>query len=239
MPPNLTVRPRRSLLQSLLSNIEEHVGDEWKGAISYIQKAIPASGPLALAVASGDWSKLTEKIKAEGGDQLKELEATAKSLYDKASAINQDKKGSLDDFLKQLKETDADDLDKIVEQIKAVAKKAGLPADQIESFIAAKGGKLDTAKFVEQAKSLVEAGQDKLEGAANIVNPDTVVSTVKGFSPALASLLALTLSQAGAQLGGAGQSAAKDGKAQFEQTKQQIETLTSSLKCAFVRLPPS
>lgn len=93
-------------LQSLLTNIEEHVGDEWKGAISYIQKAIPASGPFALALASGDWSSITEKIKAEGGDSLKELESTAKKLYSKAAEINKDKKGSLDDLIKSLKESE-------------------------------------------------------------------------------------------------------------------------------------
>lgn len=128
---------------------------------------------------------------------------------------------------------DSDDLDKIVEQVKGVAKKAGIPADQIESWLASKGGKLDTEALIKQAKSLVEAGQDKVEDASKLVNPDKVVGTIKTFSPALASLLALTLSQAGAKLGGEGQSAAKDGKAQFEATKKQIETLTSTLKSAF------
>jgi hypothetical protein len=92
------------VFQNLLGSIEEHVGDEWKGILSYVQKAIPASGPVALALASGDWTSITKKIKEEGGDQLKELEATAKKLMDKAQEINKDKKGNLEDFVKQLKE---------------------------------------------------------------------------------------------------------------------------------------
>lgn len=75
-------------------------------------------------------------------------------------------------------------------------------------------------------------GQGKLEGAANLVDSDKVVTTVKSFSPALASLLSLTLAQAGAKLGSEGKDAAKDGKAQYESTKKQIQSLSTMLKCA-------
>jgi hypothetical protein len=127
---------------------------------------------------------------------------------------------------------DSEDLDKIIKQVKDVAKKAGIPADQIESWVASKGGKIDTEQLVRQVRSLAEVGQGKLEGAANLVDSDKVVSTVKGFSPALASLLSLTLSQAGAKLGSEGKDSAKDGKAQYDATKKQIESLSTMLKCA-------
>lgn len=101
---------------------------------------------------------------------------------------------------------------------------------------------------VKKAQSLASAGQTTVEN----FDTDKVVSSVKVVSPSLASLLALTLSQAG--LKGSGKDAVKGGKeaCEFawllvlkrdacltrlrflrfavEAAKKQIETLTETLK---------
>jgi len=168
---------------------------------------------------------------------------------------------------------DGEDLDKVLKQVKDLAKKAGIPADTIESWIAAKGGKIDTDKLVsfslpiylsssdllplpssstprvhppnivlvllasrrvadcrpsfflslllslsrrshqvKQVQSLASAGQATVEH----FDTDKVVSSVKTLSPALASLLALTLQKSGVSLGSAGKDSAKGGKEQCE-----------------------
>ena len=187
---------------------------------------MPSSGPIVAALATGDFTKISEKIKAEGGDQLKELEATAQKLYKKAQAATKDGKGSLEDVMKTLTDADGEDLDKVVKQVKDLAKKAGIPADTIESWIAAKGGKLDTDKLVKKAQSYASAGQT----AVDHFDTDKVISSVKLVSPSLASLLALGLSAGGLKLGSAGEGAAKGGKEQYEQAKKQLTTLTEGLK---------
>jgi len=174
---------------------------------------------------------------------------------------------------------DGEDLDKVLNQVKGLAKKAGIPADTIESWIASKGGKIDTDKLVsffllssflllythhpafslplplltlaytrlypplsfssrrrrvadcsppsplflfpspfvfypqvKQVQSLASAGQATVEH----FDTDKVVSSIKTVSPALASLLALTLQRSGVSLGNAGKDSAKGGKEQCE-----------------------
>lgn len=76
--------------------------------LQFIKPYIPASGPVIAALASGNFetisSTLTKKIKEEGGDQLKELEATAKKLYSKAEEVTKDKQLDVQSLIKQLKE---------------------------------------------------------------------------------------------------------------------------------------
>lgn len=70
----------------------------------YVASAVPASGPLALAFATGDFSSITNKIKEQGGDQLKELEATAQKLYKKAQEATKDGQGGVEGLFKKLQE---------------------------------------------------------------------------------------------------------------------------------------
>lgn len=112
---------------------------------------------------------------------------------------------------------DGEDLDKVIKQVKDLARKAGLPADTIESWLAEKGGKFDTDAFVKKAQSLAESGPASVvKDQVQNFDTDKAVEAVKTISPALASLLALTLSQAGVKLGSSGKSAAKDGKEQCQ-----------------------
>lgn len=223
--------------QGILAKIQDSAGDELKSIINFIKPYIPASGPVIAALASGNFetisSTLTKKIKEEGGDQLKELEATAKKLYSKAEEVTKDKQLDVQSLIKQLKEVDGEDLDKVIKQVKDLARKAGLPADTIESWLAEKGGKFDTDAFVKKAQSLAESGPASVvKDQVQNFDTDKAVEAVKTISPALASLLALTLSQAGVKLGSSGKSAAKDGKEQYEQAKKQLETLTGTLSSA-------
>ena len=194
--------------------------------MQFITNYVPSSGPIVAALATGDFTKISEKIKAEGGDQLKELEATAQKLNKKAQDATKDGKGSLEDVMKQLKEADGEDLDKVVKQVKDLAKKAGIPADTLEAWISAKGGKLDTDKLVKKAQDYASAGQE----AVNHFDTDKVISSVKLVSPSLASLLALGLQQGGLKLGSEGKGSAKGGKEQYEAAKKQLTTLTEGLK---------
>ena len=117
--------------KNVLEGLKEEVGDEFKGVVEvsrslhlsfsfpthlltpslaspahpqFITQYVPSSGPIVAALATGDFSKITEKIKAEGGESLKDLEATAQKLYKKAEEVSKDGKGNLEDLIKQLKE---------------------------------------------------------------------------------------------------------------------------------------
>ncbi|CED82578.1 hypothetical protein [Phaffia rhodozyma] len=214
--------------KSFLEKAQDMVGDEWKGIIKYVSQSIPATGPLAIAFATGDFSSITDKIKEQGGDQLKELEATAQKLYKKAQEYK-DGKGGLEELFQKLQDADKEDLEKVLTQAKAVAKKAGIPADTIESWLADKSGKVDTENLIKQAKSYAESGAEKI---SDKVDTEKVVQTVQVVSPAFASLIALALSRAGVKLGSSGQKAAKEGEDQFSSSKKQLEAVVSGLKTA-------
>jgi hypothetical protein len=75
-------------------------------------------GALAAAFASGDYSSITKKLREEGGDKLKDVEATAERLKAKYQEITKDGKGSLEEAIKSLKDVQGEDLDKVLKQAK-------------------------------------------------------------------------------------------------------------------------
>lgn len=193
----------KRVVEKVEKKVKEAKGDvqkvDWKSLAQELKDELPASGQKAVDVLIGqipskeDYDQFVNKIKTEGEKKKKEIEASASKILQKVEQAKKEGKGTADAYIKGLKEAAPADVDDLIKQIKGAAKEAGLPADQIESWLKTKAedGKVDVEAMVKQLEG-------KLRTAAKFmpVEPKEVVSTVKQFSPSLAELLASTMKQA-------------------------------------------
>lgn len=193
----------KRVVEKVEAKLKEAKGDvqkvDWKSLAQELKGELPASGQKAVDILIGqipskeDYDQFVNKIKTEGEKKKKEIEASASKILQKVEQAKKEGKGTADAYLKGLKDAAPADVDDLIKQIKSAAKDAGLPADQIESWLKTKAddGKVDIESLMKQLEGKLRTATKFLP-----VEPKEVVSTVKQFSPSLAELLASTLKQA-------------------------------------------
>jgi len=140
-----------------------------------------------------DFNDLAAKLKSEGKDKLKDLEAAASKVYANVekAAKEQDKTG--DAFVAGIKATKDEDLDKLAKALKDLANSAGLPADTVIDYARdkAKEGK-------DYAEQYAKEVQDKFDLAAKWlpVDEDSAVKAASDISPSLGKIVKELLDEA-------------------------------------------
>lgn len=117
-----------------------------------------------------DFEAMIKKAKEVGEDQIKQIEQAAGKILQEVNKAKKEGKGQTDAFLTGLKQGETvirnvtsdreilmrdfvaapTDVDSLVKQLKEAANKAGLPADQAESWLRhkAQDGKIDAEALV-------------------------------------------------------------------------------------------
>jgi hypothetical protein len=140
-----------------------------------------------------DFNDLTKKLKAEGKDKLKDLEAAASKVYKNVETAAKDQKNAGDAFVAGIKATSDDDLDALAKALKGLCRDAGLPADTVVDY--ARDKAKDGAKHAEQFAKQV---QDKFDLAAKWlpVDEETAVKAASDISPSLGKMVKELLDEA-------------------------------------------
>ena len=127
---------------------------------------------------------MISKVKAEAAEQLKQLEAASNKVWKEVEKAKKEGKGQANALIKGFKQGQLEvegfaipiprfirvscseltllvaapeDIDDLVKQLKDAANKAGLPADQIESWLRAKAGEknIDPEQLVSAQVALI------------------------------------------------------------------------------------
>jgi len=173
---------------------------DWKSLATELKQELPKSQQQMVDMLIGyipgkeDIDAYVKKLKEEGKEQLKQVEASASKILKEVEKAKKDGKSQADSFLQGLKSAAPADVDSLIEQLKEAAKKAGLPADQAESWLKSKvkDNKID-------AEALGNQVVDKLRTASKYIpgNPKDLIDQVNQVSPSTAKLLLGAMQQAG------------------------------------------
>ncbi|ORX40125.1 hypothetical protein BD324DRAFT_616419 [Kockovaella imperatae] len=173
---------------------------DWKALAKELKKELPKEQQNLVDLLIGyvpdksDIDGMINKVKSEAADQLKQLEAASNKIWKEVEKAKKEGKGQADALIKGFKSATPDDLDDLVKQLKEAAKKAGLPADQIESWLKSKADEknIDPEQLSKQLQSKLKTAEKFLPG-----QPKDLVKQVDQISPSAAKLLQQAMEQAG------------------------------------------
>ncbi|KAL1410542.1 hypothetical protein Q8F55_004555 [Vanrija albida] len=182
----------------LAKSLSNEFGKEYQGYIDMIVGSVPSTDDL---------EKYVKKIKDEHADQLKQLEAAAAKVYKSVEKAVKDGDDAGKAFVKGVQNATPEDVEKLVADLKKTAQEAGLPADQIESWLKDKAK--DSAAYAQQL-------QDQFNKYIDYVpEPEVVVKQVTALSPALGKIVQELVNEA--------QDKVEDGKKALEKGKKEVE----------------
>lgn len=151
--------------------------------------------------------KYVKKIKEEHADQLKQLEAAADKVYKSVEKAVKEGDDAGRAFVKGIQNATPEDVEKLVGDLKKTAQEAGLPANQIESWLKDKAK--DSAAYAQQL-------QDQFNKFIDFVpEPEAVVKQATALSPALGKIVEELVKEAQAKV--------EDGKKVLEKGKKEVE----------------
>lgn len=166
-------------IKRIVDKVEKKIKDakgnvtsvDWKSLAQELKEELPKDKQQYVDLIVGkipdkeDFEKLISKAKETGQEQFKAAEKAASKILQQVEKAKKEGKGQANAFLSGLKQCEScrrsqirtnltiaapEDLDDLVNQLKEGAKKAGLPADTIESWLKskAKDNKIDAEALV-------------------------------------------------------------------------------------------